>query len=72
VERDLEIISEAAKTLPAELRAEHGEVPWSSIIGIGNILRHEFQRLDDQQLWEIATIHLPRLHPVVLRMIGET
>jgi uncharacterized protein with HEPN domain len=41
------------------------------MIGIGNILRHEYQRLDDKQLWEIATVHRPKLEPVVARMLAE-
>jgi uncharacterized protein with HEPN domain len=45
--------------------------PWPSIIGIGNILRHEYQRLDDKQLCEIATVHMPKLAPVVARMLAE-
>ncbi len=71
VERALQIISEAARALPPELLVHHGGTPWTAIVGIGNVLRHEYQRLDDRQLWEIATIHLPQLHPVVLRMIAE-
>jgi uncharacterized protein with HEPN domain len=47
------------------------DAPWKSIIGIGNVLRHEYQRLDDRQLWEIATIHLPALGPVVHRMLED-
>jgi len=34
-------------------------------------LRHEYQQLDDKILWEIATVHLPALGWVVLRMIAE-
>jgi uncharacterized protein with HEPN domain len=71
VERAAQIVSEAAKALPRELLARYADVPWTSIIGIGNILRHEYQRLDDAQLWEIATVHLPALEPVVTRMIAE-
>jgi uncharacterized protein with HEPN domain len=41
------------------------------IVGIGNILRHEYQRLDDKQLWEIATVHLPKLQPIVMQMLAE-
>ncbi len=70
VERAAQIISEAAKALPQDLLAKHGEAPWASIIGIGNVLRHEYQRLDDRRMWEIATIHLPTLEPVVRRMIA--
>ncbi len=71
VERAVEIISEAAKALPAEERARFPEQPWAAIIGIGNILRHEYQTVDDRRMWEVATVHLPRLRPVILRMLGE-
>jgi len=70
-ERALQIVSEAAKALPPELRAAHPDMPWSAIIGIGNVLRHDYQRLDDRRLWEIVTVHLPRLRPVVSRMLAE-
>lgn len=70
-ERAVQIISEAAKVLPSELTTRHGDAPWSAIIGIGNVLRHEYQHIDDRRLWEIVTVHLPRLRPVVLRMIAE-
>jgi len=69
VERAVQIVSEAAKALPPDFLAKYPDAPWSSIIGIGNILRHEYQHLDDNQLWEIATVHLPRLQPVVVQML---
>jgi uncharacterized protein with HEPN domain len=71
VERAVQIVSEAARTLPPDFLAKYPNAPWTAIIGIGNILRHEYQRLDDMQLWEIATVHLPRLRPVVARMLAE-
>jgi uncharacterized protein with HEPN domain len=71
VERAAQIVSEAAKALPPEFLARYADAPWPSIIGIGNILRHEYQRLDDKQLWEIATVHMPKLAPVVARMLAE-
>ncbi len=58
-ERAVQIVSEAAKVLPAGMLARHPDAPWSAIIGIGNILRHEYQHLDDRRLWEIVTVHLP-------------
>jgi uncharacterized protein with HEPN domain len=70
VERAAQIVSEAAKALPQEFLTKYGEAPWSSIVAIGNVLRHEYQRLDDRRMWEIATIHLPALEPVVRRMIA--
>jgi uncharacterized protein with HEPN domain len=71
IERAAQIVSEAAKALPKDLLARYSDAPWKSIIGIGNILRHEYQRLDDKQLWEIATVHLPVLEPIVRRMLAE-
>jgi uncharacterized protein with HEPN domain len=70
-ERALQIISEAARALPDELTAKHPSTPWHAIIGIGNILRHEYQRLDDRRLWEVVTVHLPHLHSVVVTMLAE-
>jgi uncharacterized protein with HEPN domain len=70
-ERALQIISEAAKALPSELLAQFPETPWSAIIGIGNVLRHEYQHIDDKRLWEILDVHLPRLRPVIAKMIAE-
>jgi uncharacterized protein with HEPN domain len=70
-ERAVQIVSEAAKALPSDYLARYPDAPWTSIVGIGNILRHEYQRLDDKQLWEIATVHLPRLQPVVTQMLTE-
>jgi uncharacterized protein with HEPN domain len=71
VERALQIISEATKTLPPALRARYPDTPWSAIAAIGNVLRHEYQRIDDRRLWEVVTIHLPQLRPVIARMLDE-
>jgi uncharacterized protein with HEPN domain len=71
VERAVQIVSEAAKALPPDLLPKYPNAPWNAIIGIGNILRHEYQRLDDNQLWEIATIHLPKLRPIVAQMLTD-
>ena len=71
VERAVQIVSEAAKALPLDFLAKYPAAPWTSIVGIGNILRHEYQHLDDRQLWEIATVHLPQLQPIVTQMLTE-
>ena len=69
-ERAIQIVSEAARALPKELRARY-PAPWADIIGIGNPLRHEYHRIDDKVLWETATADLPKLQPIIQRMLAE-
>jgi len=70
-ERAVQIVLEAAKSLPPTLLARYPEAPWSAIIGIGNVLRHEYQEIDDQRLWDVVSVHLPQLRPVIDRMLSE-
>lgn len=71
VERAVEIISEAVRALPNDLLAQYPEVEWTRIAGIGNILRHEYERVDPAIMWEIATVHLPQLETVIERMLAD-
>jgi uncharacterized protein with HEPN domain len=71
IERAIEIISEAVRHIPEELRNKHPAIPWRNIIAIGNKLRHEYQRIDPDIIWEIAQKHLNDLRPVVEAMIAE-
>lgn len=71
VERAVQIISEATKELPQELRDRYADVHWPPIIRIGNLLRHEYYRISSRDMWEIATVHLPRLRPVIERMLAD-
>ena len=45
VERGIEIISEASRRVPEELRALRPEIPWHDIASIGNILRHRYHSI---------------------------
>lgn len=71
VERAGQIISEAARDLPLELRNKYPDVQWQPIIAIGNLLRHEYYRIKSRDMWEIATVHLPALRPVIKKMLAE-
>jgi len=70
-ERALQIISEAAKALPEDVRRQSVEVPWTAIIGLGNVLRHDYQYIDERRLWDIATVHLPQLLTAVVRTLDK-
>ena len=59
--RNLEIIGEAVKKLPAEIREKHSEVDWKKIAGLRDILAHEYYGIDVEIIWDIITSKLPPL-----------
>ena len=61
VERNLEIIGEAARRISDELKQEHPEIPWRKIIAQRNVLIHEYDDIDYKEIWQVATFHLLRL-----------
>jgi uncharacterized protein with HEPN domain len=61
VERGIEIISEASRRLPHELKARHPEIPWQKVASIGNVLRHQYERVAPDILWRLARDELPPL-----------
>lgn len=50
-ERFLEILSEASRHVPEELRATEPDILWTRIAAIGNHLRHAYHRVDFEILW---------------------
>jgi uncharacterized protein with HEPN domain len=58
VEHALLIIAEAAKHIPDSLKETRPEVPWKRIRGLGNMLRHEYRRIDSDILWSVVTENL--------------
>ncbi|HEY2246718.1 MAG TPA: HepT-like ribonuclease domain-containing protein [Bradyrhizobium sp.] len=68
VERGIEVISEASRHLARELKSRHRDVRWQDIAGIGNILRHEYQRVDSQIVWKTVKNDLPSLKEALLAM----
>ena len=61
VERQLEISGEAAHRVSKEFQDEHPEIPWRRIIGLRNILTHEYGEVKLDRLWSIASTYVPAL-----------
>ncbi len=64
VERGLEVISEASRHLSAALKARHTNIPWKKVAGIGNVLRHEYERVAHDVLWRVVHDDLAELERV--------
>ena len=61
VQRGIEIISEASRRIPDELRATRPEIEWRSVADIGNFLRHEYHSISDKVIWDVVQVDLPTL-----------
>jgi uncharacterized protein with HEPN domain len=67
--RALEIISEASRRLPDEVRARHPHLPWRAIMYAGNVYRHRYDDVDESRVWDTVHLHLPSLLTAVLAEI---
>jgi uncharacterized protein with HEPN domain len=72
VTRCFEIISEASRRLPDELKARHPAIPWKDIAGAGNIYRHNYEDVSQRQVWVTVTRDLPPLLAVVERELLQS
>lgn len=57
----LEIIGEAANGLSEDFIINHPDAPWAHIIGLRNVIIHEYFGVDDLTIWSIVTINIPQL-----------
>jgi uncharacterized protein with HEPN domain len=67
--RHLQIIGEAARALPVDVRALAPEIPWPKIIGMRNILVHGYFEIDTEIVWDAAMRDVPALKPAVERLL---
>ena len=65
VQRAIEIISEASRRLPDEIKATRPEIRWRSIAGIGNVLRHEYHAISEKVIWDVVQDELEPLRIAV-------
>jgi uncharacterized protein with HEPN domain len=69
VQHALLIIAEAAKHLPPAMKKTQPQVPWERIHGLGNILRHEYRRVDPEILWSLITDRLADLDKAAAELL---
>src|SRR6266849_8112110 len=65
-------IGEALNDVPQEVLASEPSIPWGSIIGMRNRLLHAYWRIDDEIVYEVATLELRAVGIALERIIKRS
>ena len=68
VERQLLVMGEAANHLSEEFVEENGTIPWKRIIGLRNILAHEYGDILTDRIWNIGKSNVPELLNLISKL----
>ena len=69
VVRSLEIVGEAAKKIPIEIKIEHPEIEWKKFAGMRDRLIHDYFGVDYRIVWDVAVNKLPALKEDLEKLI---
>ncbi len=67
--RNFEVMGEAAKNLPIEIRSKYEDVPWDEMYLLRNKVSHEYFGIDYEIIWDLATNYLPENKSQIERII---
>ncbi len=69
--RKFEVIGEATKHVPEQIRDEHPEIPWKSIAGLRDRLIHAYFGIDHKLVWDAIKTELPKLKPKLKEIVNS-
>ena len=67
--RALEIVGEAAKQVPENVRAANPEVRWREVAGMRNKLMHEYFGVNARVVWRTVQEDLPAMIPILRKLL---
>lgn len=67
--KSIEIIGEATKNIPSEIKDKYPEMPWRKMMGMRDKLAHHYFGIDLQMLWDTATDSIPVLEEPLRRVL---
>ena len=63
------IISETSRRVSDDVKNRHPDSPWNDIANVGNVLRHEYHRINDRIVWKTVTESLPTLKNALMKKL---
>jgi uncharacterized protein with HEPN domain len=67
--RNFEIIGEAAKRVPEEFRQAHPSIPWKGLSGLRDVLIHQYEGVNLEEVWRIVEKELPGLKRTISALL---
>lgn len=69
--RALEIIGEATKNIPIEIKNNYPQVPWKDMAGMRDKVIHAYFGVDMKRVWSTVTIDIPKLKPLFEKILRD-
>lgn len=69
--RAVEVIGEATKSIPDDIRDQYPQVPWRSIVGMRDKMIHQYFGVNNSVLWETIQNDLPALEPIIKAILVD-
>lgn len=71
VVRNLEVIGEASRRLPDEIKSQTPETEWRKVMALRNILSHEYFGVNTKIVWDVVQNKLERLGKICESLLKE-
>ena len=69
--RALEVMGEAAKHIPEDIRQRYPEIPWREIAGMRDKLIHDYIGIEMETVWLVVKRHIPAFRPSIQQVLSE-